>query len=190
MSRLWEKGLPLDERVLRYTAGEDHRLDARLVHYDVLGSIAHVEMLAAQGLVSTEDCESICNGLRALEASFDAGEWRIGLDDEDVHTALETRLTHAIGAALGSKYPGVAEVRQGVQIPLRHQIDAAAVAAVAAVGAAEGHVFLAPEAQAYVAALAGLHANRRLVYELHVGSRCAVRAPKSPASGAFHRRAS
>ena len=31
MSRLWEKGLPLDERVLRYTAGEDHALDARLV---------------------------------------------------------------------------------------------------------------------------------------------------------------
>ena len=30
MSRLWDKGLPLDERVLRYTAGEDHVLDARL----------------------------------------------------------------------------------------------------------------------------------------------------------------
>ena len=48
MSRLWEKGLPLDERVLRYTAGEDHLLDARLVSYDVRGSIAHAEMLAAQ----------------------------------------------------------------------------------------------------------------------------------------------
>ena len=46
MSRLWEKGLPLAERVLRYTAGEDHILDARLVSYDVAGSIAHAEMLA------------------------------------------------------------------------------------------------------------------------------------------------
>ena len=52
MSRLWEKGLPLDERVLRYTAGEDHRLDARLVSYDVQGSIAHAEMLASQELIS------------------------------------------------------------------------------------------------------------------------------------------
>ena len=52
MSRLWDKGLPLDERVLRYTAGEDHQLDARLVHYDVLGSIAHAEMLAEQQLIS------------------------------------------------------------------------------------------------------------------------------------------
>ena len=48
VSRLWEKGLPLDERVLRYTAGEDHLLDARLVAYDVRGSIAHAEMLAAK----------------------------------------------------------------------------------------------------------------------------------------------
>jgi len=43
VSRLWEKGLPLDQRVLRYTAGEDHLLDARLVPYDVRGSIAHAE---------------------------------------------------------------------------------------------------------------------------------------------------
>ena len=35
MSRLWDKGLPLSERVLRYTAGEDHVLDARLVSHDV-----------------------------------------------------------------------------------------------------------------------------------------------------------
>ena len=39
MTRLWEKGLPLAERVLRYTAGEDHLLDARLVSYDVRGSV-------------------------------------------------------------------------------------------------------------------------------------------------------
>jgi argininosuccinate lyase len=59
MSRLWEKGLPLDERVLRYTAGEDHLLDARLVSYDVRGSIAHAEMLAATKLISDEDCTAI-----------------------------------------------------------------------------------------------------------------------------------
>ena len=34
MARLWDKGLPLDERILRFTAGEDHRLDERLVAYD------------------------------------------------------------------------------------------------------------------------------------------------------------
>ncbi len=106
MSRLWDKGLPLDERVLRYTAGEDHVLDARLVPYDVRGSIAHAEMLAAQELISHDDCHAICDGLRALEASFNEGAWQITLDDEDVHTALETRLTAAIGEAGGRLHLG------------------------------------------------------------------------------------
>jgi argininosuccinate lyase len=106
MSRLWDKGLPLDERVLRYTAGEDHQLDARLVHYDVAGSIAHAEMLAAQKLISDKDCDAICSGLRSLALSFDAGEWQIRLEDEDVHTALETRLTEAIGATGGRLHLG------------------------------------------------------------------------------------
>ena len=106
MSRLWEKGLPLDERVLRYTAGEDHVLDARLVPYDVRGSIAHAEMLAAQDLISREDCHEICDGLRALQKSFEAGEWAITLEDEDVHTALESRLTQNIGEAGGRLHLG------------------------------------------------------------------------------------
>jgi argininosuccinate lyase len=106
MSRLWEKGLPLDERVLRYTAGEDHILDARLVAYDVRGSIAHAEMLAAQGLISADDSKAIAGGLNALRDSFDAGEWEISLEDEDVHTALESRLTESIGEAGGRLHLG------------------------------------------------------------------------------------
>ena len=106
MSRLWEERLPLDERVLRYTAGEDHLLDARLVAYDVRGSIAHAEMLAAQELISHDDCHAICGGLRALEAAFDRGEWQITLEDEDVHTALEARLTENIGPAGGRLHLG------------------------------------------------------------------------------------
>ncbi|MDX1515416.1 MAG: argininosuccinate lyase [Woeseiaceae bacterium] len=99
MSRLWDKGLPLDERILRYTAGEDHLLDARLVPYDVRGSIAHAEMLAACGLIEQDDCAAIRDGLTRLADAHAAGEWQISLEDEDVHTALETRLTDSIGDA-------------------------------------------------------------------------------------------
>ncbi len=106
MSRLWEKGLPLDERVLRYTAGEDHLLDARLVPYDVRGSIAHAEMLAEQELISADDCEAIRDGLNSLNDSFAAGDWHISLEDEDAHTALESRLTDAIGSAGGRLHLG------------------------------------------------------------------------------------
>jgi argininosuccinate lyase len=106
MSRLWDKGLPVDQRVLRYTAGEDHQLDARLVAYDVRGSIAHAEMLAEQGLLSATDCEAITTGLKKLLADFKAGKWKIRLEDEDVHTALEVRLTDLIGVAGGRIHLG------------------------------------------------------------------------------------
>ncbi len=99
MKRLWDKGEPLDQRVLRYTAGEDHMLDGRLVPYDVRASIAHAEMLNKQKLLSDDDCTSIKQGLAALGKSHADGEWEISLEDEDVHTALETRLTDKIGEA-------------------------------------------------------------------------------------------
>ena len=99
MKRLWDKGEPLDQRVLRYTAGEDHLLDGRLVPYDVRASIAHAEMLCAQNLLSKSDFKSIQSGLESLADSHAAGDWEISLEDEDVHTALEARLTTAIGDA-------------------------------------------------------------------------------------------
>ncbi len=106
MTRLWEKGLLLDERILRYTAGEDHVLDHRLVSYDVLGSIAHAEMLAAQGLLGNDDCRLICDGLQQLQTEYAAGNWHIELQDEDVHTAIESRLGDLIGAAAGKLHLG------------------------------------------------------------------------------------
>jgi len=106
MARLWDKGSPLNDQVLRYTAGEDHQLDARLVAYDAAGSKAHANMLAAQDLISDDDAAAICSGLDQLVADHGAGKWSIRLEDEDVHTALESRLTATIGAAGGRLHLG------------------------------------------------------------------------------------
>ena len=99
MSRLWDKGASLDERVLRYTAGEDHALDNRLVAYDVRASIAHAEMLNAQGLLSAEDLSAIKRGLSEIAAGHARGEWRVQLEHEDGQTALENLLVARIGDA-------------------------------------------------------------------------------------------
>jgi len=99
VKRLWDKGEPLDARVLRYTAGEDHQLDERLVSYDIRASIAHAAMLCEQQLLTSEDLAAIEQGLKDLERSHAAGEWQVTLEDEDAHTALERRLTDAIGEA-------------------------------------------------------------------------------------------
>ena len=99
MTRLWDKGAPLDERVLRYTAGEDHALDNRLIAYDVRASIAHAQMLNANDLLSSEDLDAIRRGLTEIAAEHARGEWQVSLHQEDGQTALESLLTARIGEA-------------------------------------------------------------------------------------------
>ena len=106
MTRLWDKGAPLDERILKFTAGEDHRLDERLVEYDVRASIAHARMLGKQGLLTPEDCAAICTGLETLGTQHADGKWSIQLEQEDVHSALEQRLVELIGPAGGRVHLG------------------------------------------------------------------------------------
>src|SRR6187455_3076851 len=106
MSRLWDKGIDLDQRVLAYTAGDDYALDERLVQYDVRASIAHAEMLNAQKLLADADLKAIRDGLLAIGAEHAAGQWKIELADEDGQTALEKHLTERIGAAGGRVHLG------------------------------------------------------------------------------------
>jgi len=132
LSRLWDKGAPLDERVLRYTAGEDHRLDERLVACDVRASIAHAEMLNTCGLLGDDDLAAIHDGLTRLGESHAAGDWHIGLADEDGHTALERRLADAIGEAGGRVHLGRSRNDQVLAALRLYLKDAAATLATGA----------------------------------------------------------
>jgi argininosuccinate lyase len=98
MTRLWDKGTSLDERVLAYTAGEDHLLDNRLVRYDIQASIAHAEMLGEQGLLTAEDLGAIRAALGEIAEEHARGQWRVTLEQEDCQTAIENLLTARIGA--------------------------------------------------------------------------------------------
>jgi argininosuccinate lyase len=106
MTRLWDKGAPLDARVLAYTAGEDHVLDDRLVRHDIRASIAHADMLAEQDLLSAADHRAIREGLAAIGEEHAQGKWRVTLDQEDCQTAIENLLTARIGAAGGRLHAG------------------------------------------------------------------------------------
>ena len=144
MSRLWDKGAPLDERVLRYTAGEDHALDNRLVAYDVRASIAHAEMLNAKGLLSAADLDAIRKGLKDIAAEHARGEWHVLLEHEDGQTALETLLTARIGEAGKRVHLGRSrndQVLTALRLYLRDVIDALAEGATAVAAALDqlGH---------------------------------------------------
>jgi argininosuccinate lyase len=106
MTRLWDKGSPLDSRVLSYTAGDDHFLDNRLVGYDIQASLAHAEMLAQQGLLSPQDLESIQAALTAIGEEHARGLWQVSLEQEDCQTAIENLLTARVGAAGGRLHAG------------------------------------------------------------------------------------
>jgi argininosuccinate lyase len=106
MTRLWDKGTPLDARVLGFTAGDDHALDDRLVRYDIQASIAHAEMLEVQGLLSAQDLGAIREGLTAIGEEHALGHWQVSLEQEDCQTAIENQLTARIGAAGGRLHAG------------------------------------------------------------------------------------
>ena len=138
MTRLWDKGAPLDERVLHYTAGEDHALDERLVGHDVRASIAHAEMLQAQGLLTPGDFAAIRDGLSALAQEHARGTWRIELTDEDGQSALERRLTERIGAAGARIHLGRSrndQVLTAIRLYLREAVAALGAGALAAADA-------------------------------------------------------
>ncbi len=136
MSRLWDKGAPLDERVLAYTAGDDYALDERLVRYDVRASIAHAEMLNVQKLLADVDLKAIREGLLAIGAEHADGKWKIALSDEDGQTALERHLTARIGAAGGRVHLGRSRNDQVLTALRLYLLDAATELAAVAEGVA------------------------------------------------------
>lgn len=106
MSRLWDKGLSLNEQILQFTAGEDHHWDERLVAFDIEGSLGHVEALKSAKLLSETDANALADGLKAIGESHRSGGWQISLEEEDSQTAIETRLTQRLGAVGGRIHLG------------------------------------------------------------------------------------
>lgn len=73
--------------------------DKRLYPEDIEGSIAHAEMLAARHIIGIGDLEEIKNGMALVKKELDAGVFVFNDDDEDIHMAIERRLTELVGDA-------------------------------------------------------------------------------------------
>jgi argininosuccinate lyase len=96
---LWSQtGNGADARMLAYTVGDDRHWDARLLPWDVIGSLGHVAGLRASGLLSPSEHRSLRAGLRAGLRAAQRGTLRIGARQEDAHTAVEEWLTRRLGA--------------------------------------------------------------------------------------------
>ncbi len=115
---------PMSELVKRYTASVF--FDKRLWAADIQGSLAHAEMLQAQGLISGPDFASIEQGMAQIRSEIEAGTFEWKLDLEDVHLNIEARLTQLVGDAGKRLHTGRSrndQVATDVRLWLRGEID-------------------------------------------------------------------
>ena len=115
---------PMSELVQRYTASVF--FDKRLAAADIMGSLAHAEMLAAQGIISAQDLADIERGMAQIRAEIESGafQWQLAL--EDVHLNIEARLTQLVGDAGKRLHTGRSrndQVATDIRLWLRGEID-------------------------------------------------------------------
>jgi argininosuccinate lyase len=115
---------PMSELVQRYTASVD--FDKRLWRADIDGSLAHAEMLAAQGIINAQDLADIQRGMAQIVSEIETGHFEWKLELEDVHLNIEARLTQLVGAAGKRLHTGRSrndQVATDVRLWLRGEID-------------------------------------------------------------------
>jgi argininosuccinate lyase len=81
------------------TYGASLPVDKRMWRQDIAGSKAHAHMLAAQGVITQDDANAICDGLDAIARDIQAGDFDFNIADEDIHMSIESELTRRIGDA-------------------------------------------------------------------------------------------
>ncbi len=115
---------PMSELVKRYTASVF--FDKRLWQADIAGSLAHADMLAAQGIIGADDLAAIQRGMAQITAEIESGAFEWKLDLEDVHLNIEARLTQLVGDAGKRLHTGRSrndQVATDVRLWLRGEID-------------------------------------------------------------------
>jgi argininosuccinate lyase len=125
-NKLWSKANTNTSSLIEaFTVGRDKEFDVLLAEYDVLGSLAHTEMLAAVGLLSKEEMELIHKELNNILGEIRAGGFVIDKDIEDVHSQVEWLLTSRIGEAGKKIHSGRSrndQVAVDIKLYLRAQV--------------------------------------------------------------------
>ena len=101
--------------------------DKRLAQQDIQGSIAHAEMLAAQGIIDQQSAEAIMQGLAKVKAELDAGTFTFKTELEDIQMNIEGRLTEIIGKPAGRLHTARSRNDQavtGFRLWVRDTLDA------------------------------------------------------------------
>jgi argininosuccinate lyase len=98
MSKLWQKdNTTINEKIERFTIGRDPEFDVLLAEFDVLGSLAHTQMLASIDLLTESELSDIQRELKRIYQNIIGGKFEIEPGIEDVHSQVELLLTRRLG---------------------------------------------------------------------------------------------
>ena len=106
MGRLWGGRFRVQTDELMEQFQASLRFDQRLYEADVRGSRAYARALVDTGVLTSVECEEILTGLGQVLQEFESGQFAFASGDEDIHTAVERRLTELIGPVGGKLHTG------------------------------------------------------------------------------------
>ena len=97
--KIWQKNIDVDSFVESFTVGNDRAMDLHLAEADVLGSLAHTQMLNSINLMDDADLAAVQQELKQIYQEILAGNFAIEDSVEDVHSQIEMLLTQRVGEA-------------------------------------------------------------------------------------------
>ena len=97
MAKIWDKGFDANKQVEAFTVGNDRELDLRLAKHDIKGSMAHIRMLAAIGLLDADEEIVLRRELEVILSEVEKGSCQLDDDAEDIHAQVEAMLTKRLG---------------------------------------------------------------------------------------------
>jgi argininosuccinate lyase len=124
--KLWQKNIASTKEVETFTVGNDRELDIHLAPFDVLGSLAHIQMLETINLLTSEELEILQKGLKEIYKNIEQGKFKLDDDVEDVHSQVEMILTKKFGNT-GKKIHSARsrndQVLVALKLYMRHEIE-------------------------------------------------------------------
>ncbi len=97
MAKLWDKGKNISKTIEQFTVGSDKDIDMYLAKYDIIGSLAHAQMLHKIHLLTANEFEDLKKELKSLYYSIERNDLSIEEGVEDIHSQIELMLTRKIG---------------------------------------------------------------------------------------------
>lgn len=97
MAKIWSKGVDANQRVEKFTVGNDRELDLRLAKHDIRGSMAHIKMLVSIGLLEADEEKLLQAELQNILNEVEEGNFKLDEEAEDIHSQVEAMLTERLG---------------------------------------------------------------------------------------------